>query len=374
MKPGKSAAKIWNYIRRGFLVLVNPAAFVTSLLFATAAAAGLFNPSTNEIPAIVGLFFPVLFVGMLFFSAILIMLRSKLIYFMLLVLLFSIPVSLRFIGLNTGGSGGNLKIFTYNVHGFRGIDKKINGAATHKAIAAFIQKQSPDIVCIQEFRSWSGQIEADVREYASSVGLPHSHFAGYWKKGGVQSDGYLILSRFPIVNRGSIPSLTKRQIGAFADISTGENKTIRVAAIHLISFSLGQQEIEAFGEAASFEMELIKKHGKSLFGKLRNSFNIRSSEIRDLTDFLDQCEIPLVVCGDFNDTPTSFTYSSMTKKGYVDCFRQAGFGLGATYAGNLPWLRIDYCFVSPLIKARKAEVHHLPYSDHFPLQITIENP
>ncbi len=362
---------ISNTIRKFFLVLINPASFALALLFAMSGAAGFINPAEHDLFAVVGLFYPVLFVALVANAIVLLIFRSKWIYLHLLLLLAFLPISLRYIGFDAQNLNQGWKVMTYNVHGFRGFNKTQPNSTTHKEIIAYIQKENLDLVCLQEFRSWSGNIENDTRSFASAAGFNHFHFTGYWRKGGVQSDGYLILSKLPIFNTGAIPSATKRNIGAFVDVKTPEGNIVRVASVHLISFSLGKQEIEAFGEAAALEMNLIKKHGRSLLGKFRNSFNIRAKEIIDLQLFIKNTELPLLVCGDFNDTPASFTYSKMIETGLKDSHIQADFGLGATYAGNLPWLRIDYFFLSKHLKATSSNVIQLPFSDHYPVQVRI---
>lgn len=362
---------IANIIRSFFLILISPASLALALLFAISGAAGFINPAENDLFAVVGLFYPILFVALVANVIVLLIFRSKWIYLHLLLLLAFLPISLRYIGFHTHNSNEGWKIMTYNVHGFRGFHKTLTNNTTHKEIIAYIQKENLDMVCLQEFRSWTGNIENDTRTFASEAGFKHFHFTGYWRKGGVQSDGYLILSKLPIMNTGAIPSKTKRNIGAFVDVKTPNQEVVRIASVHLISFSLGKQEIEAFGEAAALEMNLLKKHGRSLLGKFRNSFNIRAKEIIDLQSFVKDTELPLLVCGDFNDTPASFTYSNMIETGLKDGHIQADFGLGATYAGNLPWLRIDYFFLSKHLKATSSEVIHLPYSDHYPVQVRI---
>lgn len=368
MRKGKS---ITNTIRRLFLILINPVGIAVALLFAISGVAGYVNPAENDVIAIVGLFYPILFVALLATAVLLWAFKSKWIYLHLLLLLAFLPISLRYIGLHPNESEVGWKLMSYNVHGFRGFNRTANSKTVHEDIIQNIRHENLDVVCLQEFRSWSGNIENDTREFADKSGFKFFHFMGYWRKGGVQSDGYLIMSKLPITNTGAIPSVTKRNIGSFVDITTPDYKTIRVASVHLISFSLGKEEIEAFGEAAALEVNLLKKHGRTLMGKLRNSFSIRAKEVIDLQLFIKDTNIPLLVCGDFNDTPASFTYSKVTETGLKDSHLKSGFGLGATYAGNLPWLRIDYFFLSKELKATASDVKSLPYSDHYPLQVWV---
>ncbi|KAF0130651.1 MAG: endonuclease/exonuclease/phosphatase [Bacteroidetes bacterium] len=360
---------IREYIRKGFLIFANPGSFIVAILFIVSGSAGYINPSENDLFAVAGLFYPLLFTGMIITLAISLILKSKLVYLQLLLLLISIPVSLRYIGFHPNPDVSGLKIMTYNVHGFKGFEKETDGKTTYESIISHIEKQNFDIVTLQEFRSWTGKIENDVKYFAQKAGFEHYHFTGYWRRGGAQSDGYLILSKLPIINSGTIPSSTKRNIGSFVDITKEPSQTIRIAGVHLISFSLGKQEIEAFGDAASLEMDLLKKHGRSLLGKLRNSFAIRASEVIDLQNFIKDCDLPLIVGGDFNDTPASYTYSKIIETGMKDTHVQSGFGLGATYGGKLPWLRIDYFFVSKQLSSTHTAVKSLPYSDHNPVQM-----
>jgi endonuclease/exonuclease/phosphatase family metal-dependent hydrolase len=80
----------------------------------------------------------------------------------------------------------------------------------------------------------------------------------------------------------------------------------------------------------------------------------------------------VVVCGDFNDTPNSYTYHQISK-GLNDAFREAGSGIGTTYVGKIPFLRIDYILYSkerfdPLY----FKVIRKNLSDHYPVVSTLK--
>jgi endonuclease/exonuclease/phosphatase family metal-dependent hydrolase len=76
---------------------------------------------------------------------------------------------------------------------------------------------------------------------------------------------------------------------------------------------------------------------------------------------------PVIVCGDFNDTPFSYTYNELAKE-LKNAFVEAGSGIGATYNGPLPFLRIDNQFHSEELKAAGYETHYeMGLSDHFPI-------
>ena len=82
-----------------------------------------------------------------------------------------------------------------------------------------------------------------------------------------------------------------------------------------------------------------------------------------------EANIPHVICGDLNDTPFSFTYKLMTEK-HADSFQEVGQGIGSTYAGLLPGLRIDYIFAEKnKMRCCLHQVWQAPFSDHLPVSV-----
>ena len=52
---------------------------------------------------------------------------------------------------------------------------------------------------------------------------------------------------------------------------------------------------------------------------------------------------------------------------YVDSFIESGAGIGSTYNGNLPMLRIDYIFHSTDLGCNRFKVYPLSITDHYPI-------
>ena len=73
---------------------------------------------------------------------------------------------------------------------------------------------------------------------------------------------------------------------------------------------------------------------------------------------------PIILCGDFNDTPTSYTYKQLSE-GLNDSFSNAGLGIGQTYNGKFPTLRIDYILHSPEFELNSFKTTDVNLSDHF---------
>ena len=53
----------------------------------------------------------------------------------------------------------------------------------------------------------------------------------------------------------------------------------------------------------------------------------------------------IIVCGDFKDTPISYTHRVISK-GLVDAFENSGSGLGISYNQNRFYFRIDHILTS----------------------------
>jgi endonuclease/exonuclease/phosphatase (EEP) superfamily protein YafD len=78
---------------------------------------------------------------------------------------------------------------------------------------------------------------------------------------------------------------------------------------------------------------------------------------------------PIIICGDFNETPLSYNYRQMQKAGFTDTFTKVGRGIKPTYAGKLPLLRIDYVWANNGVTP--FDFNRLRYkgSDHYPVML-----
>lgn len=356
-------------IRKAMITLAVPLSMVASILLALSVSAQWFNPVHAELMPLFGLFFPLFFLLVLFSLVLLAVLQNRFAFVPLFVLLLSLPQAGFYIGRNNSGNGLTNKVLTMNVHGFRGFGKSGSMAEIAGNISDFIRKTGPDHVCIQEFRSWSGDIEKDVLLFAELAGFDHYAYAIYWPKGGSASDIHLIMSRFPITRSGAVNARTGRNLGLYADIA-GPDGMFRLVGVHLVSFSLDNNEISMLGQGEMLDGENMRKYAPRLSGKLTNTFRIRALEVEDLMRFVNKSALPVVLAGDFNDTPASYTHRTLRRAGFTDTHPDNGQGLGATYAGRIPMLRIDYVFLSPAFEAGTSRVVRQKLSDHYPLVVT----
>ncbi len=78
---------------------------------------------------------------------------------------------------------------------------------------------------------------------------------------------------------------------------------------------------------------------------------------------MDSSPFPILVCGDFNDLPNSYAYQKIAK-GLEDSFLKKGNGIGSTFIGKIPFLRIDYILHSHHFETIKINIHPQELSDH----------
>ena len=85
---------------------------------------------------------------------------------------------------------------------------------------------------------------------------------------------------------------------------------------------------------------------RAIGSRLKTAFTMRAEQAQIIANYIKDSPHPVIVMGDFNDTPQSYAYRKI-KKGLNDSFRKSGRGFGNTYAGELPSFRIDYIMYGP---------------------------
>ena len=78
-----------------------------------------------------------------------------------------------------------------------------------------------------------------------------------------------------------------------------------------------------------------------MVNRLSDNNKLRAMQADTIADIIAASPYPVIVCGDFNDTPISYTYRRVSRK-LKDAFREVGRGYSYTYRGFFDMLRIDY--------------------------------
>ncbi|WP_242916110.1 endonuclease/exonuclease/phosphatase family protein [Pontibacter liquoris] len=274
------------------------------------------------------------------------------------------------VGEKTAPAGAKtLQVLSYNTHIFNAyLGTPKSQQTTAGEMIDWIATHPADVYCLQEFYS---KRHSNVYNTISKIGVRYDKYRFFSvanidrEKGDI---GIVIFSRYPIVKRGVINfEMASANRVIWADIDV-KGDTVRIYAAHLQSMSIKSEDIEntyyAIGDEASF-----KKEGRNVARRLRKGFIARGHQIETLLAHVAESPYPVIVCGDFNDIPFSYTYNQMAKL-LENAFVEAGSGVGATYNGPIPFLRIDNQFYSPSLQAYEYKTHYeMGLSDHFPVSV-----
>lgn len=229
---------------------------------------------------------------------------------------------------------------------------------------AEINKQQADLLCLQEFESAKKKGQSTPTDELRKMGFAYQYYLPAESDMTNQALGITIFSKYPIINTEMYDFGDHQSVQEllYADILFEQQK-IRVFTIHLQSVRFGQQEYESIDE--------IKKREKSGFqdtrtilGKLKRGYYYRSQQADIVKDLVQQSPYPVILCGDFNDVPNSYTYFTV-KNHLQDAFVQKGAGIGRTFRYISPTLRIDYIFADTAFAIHQYHRLLAPYSDHY---------
>jgi endonuclease/exonuclease/phosphatase family metal-dependent hydrolase len=259
-------------------------------------------------------------------------------------------------------SKNELNIMTYNIRNFRTTgkwDKQVKVEKIEKTLLA-VDTYLPDIFCGQEFNY---PIKADW--YNASV-LKHfgenPHIA-------TNKYGLTIISKFPIINNESVKVLEtdKRNLRClFADIQINNNLIVRVYNVHLESNKVTDQTESIELDTETLQEKSTWKTIYRVFSSIKNNQKLRANQMNNIIKHIQGSPYHVIVCGDFNDTPLSYTYRKAHSL-LQDNFVEKGKGIGTTYNGNIPFLKIDYILSDRRFNVLETKIlRRYNESDHFP--------
>ena len=256
---------------------------------------------------------------------------------------------------------GAIKLVSYNVCTYGGNYKYEDG---FEKVRDYLQEQQADIVCLQEdVDTWRRYV---LREYARI--LPYNDTVVI--SSSEQTFNALgIHTRFPIVKRERIvyPSLANGSVAWW--LKVGED-TLIVVNNHFESCHLTKEDRVQYRHIIKGEMprDSLRTESTLLLVKLAEANAKRASQIRVVKDYVEKhADHPIIVCGDFNDNPISYSRHTMGEV-LTDCFVTTGRGIGLSYNQKAFSFRIDHIFCSKDIQPYNCQIDEkMDASDHYPV-------
>lgn len=356
-----------GFLGRAVVFLLAILAFIGLIAMVLSVLSSYINPIKFVWLSFFGLAFWVIFLYNVVVFALLLLMWSRKVWIAIIALLIAIPGVNRSFSTGKSQKGGDLRVMTYNVFGFKDQnDKEKSTTEVAAGIAKMVKENNPDVLCIQEFAIFMPKTgrAACVAGFGEMTGLPYHY---YHTKANFGNN--VIFSRYPLAAlEEDIPFAQEKLYGAVAKVDAGERGVFYVLCCHLTSFQLTNQEITVFSESNNSK-EQVEEYRKSIVSKLKSAYEKRSYEVSEMLSDIPQDGRAIIVCGDFNDTPMSFTYHQIQKAGFIDGFVKAGRGIGHTYAGKLPLLRIDYVWGNERIQPVSFKRLRFKGSDHYPVML-----
>ena len=259
-----------------------------------------------------------------------------------------------------------IRLLTYNVRLFNYYqwDKD---TATWSKIIGYIHQENPDIVCFQEFITVPGS-KHDLESLKKKMApLSYSHVYYTNRVPGKINFGMATFSRFPMVHKKMIEFKNTLNGSIATDMVAGKD-TFRLYNCHLQSIRLRNDYNDVLDSLIFNYSDKQLDNLKDLSFRMRLAFIQRASQVDVLSAEIRSSPYPVIVCGDFNDTPVSYAYHKIGSK-LEDAFIEAGSGTGNTFRGNLPYVRIDYVFYNLPLHAHLYRTKKIRLSDHYPLTV-----
>jgi endonuclease/exonuclease/phosphatase family metal-dependent hydrolase len=342
---------------------------VAILLLFSAFLAWRVSPLTTNVFQFIGLGFgAILFVNVCYLILWIICRKWKLALIALMAMVLCYKPILTFFPMNFFPKAipeNSIKILTYNVHGFSGERRR---DADRRPMLEYIARVNADIVFLQEFFvSRAGQTIItlqDVREilYAypyysiTELGASNENF----------TMGLALFSRFPIENTYHI-DLGSDFNGAAVYTININGKKVTAANVHLESNRITPADRQLYSDFFLVDSVRLETIAQNIRARLGIAFRTRAQQVEILRNHIDaQNTDGVIIAGDFNDTPISYTYARM-RRGLRDAFTATGFGPGITYHEDFFLFRIDYILHCRNFRAYRTKVDKVFYSDHHPV-------
>lgn len=365
-KKAKKSKKKRSFLGRLIVGLLTFFAVIGLIAMVLSVVSSYIDPMKFVWTAYFGLAFWVILIYNLIVLALLLLMWSKKAWVAFLAILISIPGVYKSFSLGKPQVGGDIRVMSYNVQLFNSLGDEKTKPETAEEIAAMVKEYDPDLLCIQEFAIWHYKMSRQdcVDKLVELFDMPYYHYNS--KK---DFCGNVIFSKYPLkaVEIGS-EFWEENCYGTVAQVDAGEYGQFIVVCSHLQSFQFTNDELSVFSDKENSKEE-VKSYSKSIVTKMKTAYEKRSQEVNKMLADIPHDGRPIVLCGDFNDTPLSYTYHQIKRAGFTDGFVKVGRGIGRTYAGKLPLLRIDYIWGNEQIQPMAFKRLKHKGSDHFPVMM-----
>lgn len=354
-------------LRFFFYLLMKPAALGMAFIGISGVFAPYINPEKWWIPALSGLFMPIIIFANLYLFIFWTICKK---WWMLLPFVAIVCNYNFFTGMFQSPWKKNISytkndaitIASYNVEGFFWIVRNVQ-----YDLRKIVEEHGIDVLCIQEHCEEPQQDSIAIKE---RFGLPY-RCEYFNRKEAWANFGLTIYSRYPIIRYGEIDFNSQKNNSMWADILI-KGDTVRVFNNHLqtTDVSINSEKYKKYQSVKDWKGQA--RTIVTIVEQLKDNFAIRARQSIQVRQIIDTTHYPIIVCGDFNDTPVSFAYNHIAGRDLTDGFRDRGKGYGHSFNGIKGLLRIDFISYNQSFRGLEYLSPKLSWSDHNPIIMKIE--
>ena len=262
---------------------------------------------------------------------------------------------------------GSIKVMSYNVEGF--VHSRMTDDEGRSIIPNYILAEDADIVCLQE-----GYSNIPTNKILDKLLNPVYAYRDS-SNAGKNGNPLLIYSKYPIVRKEHLDNVVGGNHSAAFFLDIGGD-TVIVINNHLKSLQLTQEDRTGFQsmvEGNVSDGDSVRRESHKLFDKLRAASILRAPQAECVARYIsDHAGQSIIVCGDFNDGPLSYT-NHIIGENLTDCYVAAGNGPGFSFHENGMLVRIDNILCSKDWTPFEAKVDRkMDLSDHYPVQCKLK--
>lgn len=334
------------------------------------------SPLTNSYIPFLGLSFPfILGINLLFFIFWLMVKKWKQVILFLLVFTVCLGSIRTYFPINFSKKEmrkEHIKVLTYNVMRFDQVKKHTDQKTN--PIIQYVIEQDPDIICFQEFvvskTNAKFLLQKDLSKALSKT--PYFRLVQLASPYSSQLFGIAVFSKYPILSMKELPLESRHNGAAMFELDVN-GKRVTLIVTHLESNKLtAHDKSEYYDLTTEPSSQKLEAFTHTVYQRLAPAYKLRAQQAEIIHEAIQKTKNDyVIVCGDFNDTPISYTRYKI-KGDLVDAFTESGSGMGITFNRNRFLFRIDYILHSQNMKAYNCTVGDLKNSDHYPVSTYLE--
>ncbi|MBE6309946.1 MAG: hypothetical protein E7080_02690 [Bacteroidales bacterium] len=350
---------------------------IVGIIMTASAYCGYIDPEDSAKFAIIGMIFPIMLILHLFILIIWLITRRWLISLLSVAFLatcypaVSTFSPLNFCSKNTEDSDSTFKVLTYNVMNF---DDFENIKGENRTLRYILDKNA-DFVILQEA---SAKIKMDNLDLIQQH-IPELNSKYPYREQRLRD--VVILSKYPytVENERLDEGNKPYKKSAIYKVNI-KGRELYIIGVHLESLRLTDNDKALYKDITNISSSSEKLNEKivedvksGLLTKLATAFKQRATQAKNLREYINSLDHKnIILCGDFNDTPFSFSYNTIMGDDMSDAYKECALGPTITFHDNRFYFRIDHIMYKGDFEAIDIERGNDKSSDHYPLMATFK--